>query len=93
MPRKTVTDAQISLVVRELESGIRVEDVCRKLGVASRPRYGYLRLHLLLRREGWQANKKRIYRIYLEEGLQIRMCPNLGGRSNLFTLNKFFSIN
>jgi putative transposase len=39
---------------------------------AARPRYGYLRLHLLLRREGWLVNRKRIYRLYLEEGLQLR---------------------
>jgi putative transposase len=39
---------------------------------AARPRYGYLRLHLLLRREGWRVNQKRIYRLYLEEGLQVR---------------------
>ena len=39
---------------------------------AARPRYGYLRLHTMLRREGWRVNKKRIYRIYLAEGLQIR---------------------
>ena len=38
----------------------------------ARPRYGYLRLHTLLRREGWRVNRKRIYRLYLEEGLQLR---------------------
>lgn len=27
---------------------------------------------MLLRREGWQVNAKRIYRLYVEEGLQIR---------------------
>ncbi len=43
---------------------------------ASRVRYGYRRLHVLLRREGWQANHKRIYRLYNEEGLSIRTrCP------------------
>ena len=38
----------------------------------ARPRYGYLRLHTMLRREGWLVNRKRIYRLYLEEGLQLR---------------------
>lgn len=37
-----------------------------------RPRWGYLRLHVLLRREGWKVNKKRTYRIYREEGLSVR---------------------
>ncbi len=39
---------------------------------AARVRYGYRRLHILLRREGWQVNHKRIYRLYREEGLGIR---------------------
>lgn len=38
----------------------------------TRVRYGYRRLHVLLQREGWRANHKRIYRIYSEEGLSIR---------------------
>ena len=39
---------------------------------ASRVRYGYRRLHVLLRREGWPVNHKRIYRLYRLEGLVIR---------------------
>jgi len=35
-------------------------------------RYGYRRLAVLLRREGWKVNAKRIYRIYAEEGLTVR---------------------
>ena len=31
-------------------------------------RYGYRRLTVLLRREGWKVNAKRIYRLYTEEG-------------------------
>lgn len=38
----------------------------------SRVRYGYRRIHILLERESWQVNHKRIYRLYCEEGLQIR---------------------
>lgn len=38
----------------------------------SRVRYGYRRLHVLLQREGWQVNHKRLYRLYSEEGLSIR---------------------
>lgn len=30
----------------------------------ARPRYGYRRLTVLLRREGWKVNAKRVYRIY-----------------------------
>lgn len=39
---------------------------------ATRVRYGYLRIHVLLRREGWLVNKKLVYRIYCEKGLQFR---------------------
>ncbi len=39
---------------------------------AARVRYGYRRLHVLLRREGWPVNLKRTYRLYSEEGLSIR---------------------
>lgn len=38
----------------------------------ARPRYGYRRLTILLRREGWCINPKRVYRIYKEEELLIR---------------------
>ena len=39
---------------------------------ATRVRYGYRRIHVLLRREGWRVNPKRIYRLYREMGLQLR---------------------
>lgn len=39
---------------------------------ASRPRFGYRRLHLLLRRDGEQVNRKRVYRLYRLEGLSVR---------------------
>jgi transposase InsO family protein len=29
-------------------------------------------LHVLLRREGWEVNHKRVYRLYAEEGLAVR---------------------
>lgn len=39
---------------------------------ASRVRFGYRRLTVLLKREGWAVNAKRIYRLYSEEGLTVR---------------------
>ena len=39
---------------------------------ATRIRYGYKRIHVLLQREGWQINHKRVYRLYRLEGLNLR---------------------
>jgi putative transposase len=36
-----------------------------------RVRYGYKRIHVLLQREGWHINHKRVYRLYCEEGLNL----------------------
>ena len=38
-----------------------------------RPRFGYLRVLVMLKREGWAVGKKRVYRLYRLEGLQLRM--------------------
>ena len=38
----------------------------------SRPRFGYLRVLVMLQREGWAVGKKRVYRLYRLEGLQLR---------------------
>ena len=45
----------------------------RMLELAAKyPRYGYLMLHSLLKREALVVNRKRTYRIYNEERLQVR---------------------
>ena len=38
-----------------------------------RVRYGYRRIHVLLRRAGWKVNTKRVDRLYREEGLSLRL--------------------
>jgi len=40
--------------------------------VVSRVRYGYERIHTVLRREGWLVNHKRVRRIYRELGFNLR---------------------
>jgi putative transposase len=47
---------------------MRIRDIAM-----SRPRFGYERIHVLLRREGWDVNLKRVHRLYCLEGLQVRM--------------------
>jgi transposase len=44
---------------------------------SERRRLGYRRLHILLGREGWEVNWKKLYRIYREERLTVR---KRGGR-------------
>ena len=39
---------------------------------ATRVSYGYRRLHIMLRREGWAVNRKLIERLYREEGLTLK---------------------
>jgi putative transposase len=39
---------------------------------AFKRRYGYRRLHVLVKREGWTVNHKRLFRIYQEAGLAVR---------------------
>ena len=41
----------------------------------ARPRYGQIRIHVLLRREGFKVNIKRVRRIYREENLFLRTSP------------------
>ena len=45
----------------------RMEEIARV-----RIRYGYRRIHILLQREGWSINVKRVHRIYREAGLNLR---------------------
>ena len=42
--------------------------------------FGYRRLHVLLRREGWEVNHKKVYRVYVEERLQVRVVAASGSR-------------
>jgi putative transposase len=39
--------------------------------VREHPRYGYRFMTALLRREGWVVNRKRVYRLWQQEGLQV----------------------
>jgi putative transposase len=47
---------------------LRIRDLA-----AARVRYSYRRVHVLLSREGWQVNHKRVYRLYRLQGLSLRL--------------------
>ena len=51
-------DAELRAALREL--------------ALERPRFGYRRLWVMLGRRGWCVNRKRVYRLYREEGLAVR---------------------
>jgi putative transposase len=52
---------------------MRIKDIARV-----RVSYGYRRIHVMLLREGWKVNHKRVYRLYKLEGLMMR--PKRPGR-------------
>src|SRR3954466_4692998 len=45
----------------------RIREICQ-----TRIRYGYRRVHVLLRRDGWRLGQNKTRRIYRELGLQLR---------------------
>lgn len=51
----------------QAELKLKIRDICQ-----TRVRYGYRRVHVLLKRDGWPVNPKRIYRLYKEMDLQLR---------------------
>ena len=61
-------------VARYRRVGSETPELCQRLRTlaAERRRFGYRRLWVLLRREGFGVNHKRVYRLYREEGLSVR---------------------
>ena len=47
---------------------MRIRDIAQ-----TRMPYGYYTLYILLRREGWVVNHKRVYRLYREDGVSRRL--------------------
>ena len=56
-----------SLAVDQAELRIRLKHLAQ-----ARVSYGYRRLHVLLQREGWGVNRKRVHRLYCQESLMLR---------------------
>jgi putative transposase len=57
---------------------IRLKDLAQ-----ARVSYGYRRLHVLLQREGWAVNHKRVYRLY-QEAQAPRVLPAKDGTSSSY---------
>ena len=58
-PPKKATEEEGRLVARMLEL------------VRKHPRFGYRRIWALLRREGWRVNRKRVHRLWRQQGLKV----------------------
>ena len=56
-----------SVADEQADLRMRIRDLAQ-----ARVSYGYRRIHVLLRREGWKVNHKRVYRLYRLEGLRMR---------------------
>ncbi len=58
--------------IREARTALRMR--IREIAL-TRVGYGYRKIRVLLRREGWQVGKKLLHRLYCEEGLVLRYKP------------------
>jgi len=67
MRKSRFSAEQIGTRLPQVESGARIKEIA-----ATRVHYGYRRVHVLLRCEGWKDNCKRVYRLYRAEGLSLR---------------------
>jgi Integrase core domain/HTH-like domain len=66
-------DRVVDVAVQEESAALRCRVATEAMrNAAKHVRYGYRRLTVLLRREGWKVNAKRIYRLYTEEQLIVR---------------------
>lgn len=80
--RYGASERQICFALRLSRSSFRYRSVaaddsalCLRIREISETRihYVYRRVHVMLRREGWRDNHKRIYRLYCEQGLSLRL--------------------
>lgn len=60
----------------ERSDDAELRDAIKRIS-SERKRFGYRRIHVMVKREGFHVNHKKLRRIYCEEGLQVR---KRGGR-------------
>jgi len=73
--RRSCENIKLSTSMFYYERVDRCDDILRmrlREIALTRIRYGFWRLFILLRREGFKDNHKRVYRVYKEEGLNLR---------------------
>lgn len=74
MKKSRLSEAQITSILKEGESGLPVDDLCRKHGIGHSTYYKWRwKLYHMLRNQGaYQINHKRVYRLYKELNLTMR---------------------
>ena len=80
--RYGVSERQALAVLQFSRASCRYQSVARDASALTmriqeitqtRSHYDYRRVHVQLQREGWRDNHKRVYRLYREHGLSIRL--------------------
>ncbi|WP_153634953.1 IS3 family transposase [Marinobacter salsuginis] len=80
--RYRVSERQACAVLQFSRASCRYQSVARDSSALSmrireitltRLHYGYRRVHVQLQREGWRDNHKRVYRLYRDQGLSLRL--------------------
>ncbi|MET3757218.1 hypothetical protein ABID08_004599 [Rhizobium binae] len=67
----------------QAELKLKIKDICQTRGRSS------WRVHVLIKRDGWPINAKRIYRLYKEMDLQLRnKVPKLRVKAKLRPLER-----
>jgi transposase InsO family protein len=65
-----ISRSVVRYVARKRQDEVRMVKKIHELAICN-GRYGYRRIAVLLRREGWKVNRKRVHRIWKAEGLSL----------------------
>ena len=72
----------------ERSDDAELRDAIKRIS-SERKRFGYRRIHVMVKREGFHVNHKKLRRIYCEEGLQVR---KRGGRKRALGTRRRMSV-
>ena len=79
MKKSRYTDNQIIVILKQNETGTRVDDLCREHGMSSatfykwRSKYGGMDASLIKRMKELEAENTRLKRMYAEEKLKVEI--------------------
>jgi putative transposase len=76
MKRSKFTDSQIMEVLKRVDSGLAVPEICRELGISTatfykwRAKYGGMDTSMMARMKELEAENARLKKMYIEEKLK-----------------------